>query len=212
MNLLANTRVYLAGAVEHDKSAKSWRELLTEKLEKFHVVVYDPLVKPAWLPADCKADPSIYRPVLAGKADELHTTLTPERVYKANEAIRKLCLAHVASADWIICYMPIKFTAGTFEEIYLAHQLNKPIFFMIPDGIPSTWMLPMFTSPADQKETFFDNWDLMFEHINNIDKDKVELDPYKWVSIEYPRGVEISKQSMERVKKVMAQRGLKLKE
>lgn len=193
MNLLANTRVYLAGAVEHDKGAKSWREQITERLEPFHVQVYDPLVKPLWLPEICKKDPSLYRPALAGNCPEL----SKQDVYDANVDVRKLCLAHVAAADWIICYMPIKYTAGTFEEIYLARQLNKPVFFMIPDGVPSTWLLPLFTTPEGQDLVFFKSWDAMFEHINKLDQGITAMDPYKWVSVMYPRGVEDAKAKLQ---------------
>lgn len=190
-NLLANTRVYLAGAVEHDKGAKSWREQITERLKPWSVQVYDPLVKPLWLPEICKKDPAIYRPALAGNSTEL----TKQQVYDANVDVRKLCLAHVAAADWIICYMPIKYTAGTFEEIYLAQQLNKPVFFMVPDGIPSTWMLPMFTTPDQQDRVFFKDWDSMFGYLENINNGELNIDPYKWVSIMYPRGVEAARRN-----------------
>jgi hypothetical protein len=186
-NLLAGTRAYLAGAVEHDKGAKSWREQITERLKPYAVQVYDPLVKPSWLPEICKKDPSLYRPALMGGHDEI---LSKQDVYDANVDVRKLCLAHVAAADWIICYMPIKYTAGTFEEIYLAQKLNKPVFFMIPDGIPSTWMLPMFCTPETQDRVFFKDWDSMFKYIDQIDSGTVEIDPYQWVSIMYPKGVE----------------------
>lgn len=190
-NLLANTRVYLAGAVEHDKGAKSWREQITERLKPFSVQVYDPLVKPLWLPEICKKDPSLYRPALAGNSE----VLTKQQVYDANVDVRKLCLAHVAAADWIVCYMPIKYTAGTFEEIYLAQQLNKPVFFMIPDGVPSTWMLPMFTTPENQDRVFFKDWDSMFGYLEGINSGEFNIDPYKWVSIMYPRGVEAARRN-----------------
>ena len=185
-NLLANTRVYLAGAVEHDKGAKSWREQVTDRLYPFGVQVYDPLVKPSWLPEICKKNPALYRPALAGDCAEL----TKQDVYDANVDVRKLCLAHVGAADWIICYMPIKYTAGTFEELYLAQRLNKPVFFMIPDGVPSTWMLPMFTTPTEQDKVFFKDWDSMFAHLQKINDGSVAVDPYQWVSVTYPKGVE----------------------
>jgi hypothetical protein len=190
-NLLENTRVYLAGAVEHDKGAKSWREQITERLEPFYVQVYDPLVKPSWLPEICKKDPALYRPALAGNNSEL----SKQDVYDANVDVRKLCLAHVAAADWIICYMPIKYTAGTFEELYLARQLNKPVFFMIPDGVPSTWLLPLFTTPDNQDKVFFNGWDAMFSHLTRLNDGEVALNPYQWVSVMYPKGVEAARRN-----------------
>lgn len=181
MNLLRNTRVYLAGAVEHDLNATSWRDLATARLRRMGVYVYDPLVKPSWLDPICKGDPQAYRKVLNGTSSQL----TKAEVFFANEELRRICLSMVASADWIICYLPIKFTAGTFEEIYLAGNIGKPVLFITPDGIPSTWVPPIFTTSSKMDETFFPTWDAFWEHLSAFDAGKVDYDKFKWLPISY---------------------------
>lgn len=183
--MLSGTRVYLAGPVEWDQNAGSWRSLVTEKLAKYSVQVYDPLVKPKWLPEVCHVNPKLYREALTGKT----INFSKELAYEANIVLRDFCLKCVSSADWIICWMPLKFTSGTFEEIYLAAQLNKPVLFCMPDGLTSTWIPPIFSTPETMDRTFFPNWDTLLNHVEGLDNGTIEMDPLKWLSVCYKRGL-----------------------
>lgn len=185
MNLLAGTRVYLAGPVEHDPGAVSWRQKITERLNEFNVVVYDPLVKPAWLDPICKLNPQLYRQALSGKTNEL----TVAQVHEANVMMRRLCMKFVTSCDWIICYHPKMFTVGTFEEIFKAAELDKPVLFCAPDGILSTWALPVFSTPATQEDVWFENWDKMFEYLMKLAVGEKMMDPVKWMPVTYPPAI-----------------------
>lgn len=183
MNLLANSRVYLCGPVEHDPAAKGWRNIITEKLAKYNVQIYDPLVKPTWLPSICKVDPPLYRKVLSGESNQLKTS----DVYDANAHIRRICLRLVSSADWIICWLPKLFTSGTWEELYLAAHLEKPVLFCIPDGVPATWILPIFANDTTFNDVFFKNWDELLNHVDKLSNGTTIMDPYKWISVCYKR-------------------------
>jgi len=182
MNKLADTSVYLAGPVEHSFStALSWREKITEQLKQYNVMVYNPLIKPVWLPSNCKVDPTIYKDVLAGKSSEM----SKQEVFKATADMRRLCLRMVSSADWIICYLPKIFTCGTFEEIYLAASLEKPVLFCMPDGMVSTWLLPIFANADNMDDVYFYNWESLMSHVDKLDKGLVDIDKYKWFSSNY---------------------------
>lgn len=185
-NLLAGTRVYLAGPVEHDAKATSWRDALTPWLRERGITVYDPLVKPTWLDPICKLDPPLYRKALVGQVDGL----TKAQVFEANTIMRRLCLAYVSSADWIIVYHPKLFTVGTFEEIFLGANIQKPTFFCAPDGIISTWALPVFSTPENHEKVFFPNWDTLQQHVVKLDSGEEKMDPFKWVSVCYPPAVQ----------------------
>lgn len=185
MNLLAGTRVYLAGPVEHDPGAVSWRQQITERLKQFNVVVYDPLVKPTWLDPICKLNPQLYRQALSGKTAELSVA----QVHEANVMMRRLCMKFVTSCDWIICYHPKTFTVGTFEEIFKAAELDKPVLFCAPDGILSTWALPVFSTPTTQSKVWFENWDKMFEHLSRLAVGEEVMDPVKWMPVTYPPAI-----------------------
>jgi nucleoside 2-deoxyribosyltransferase len=177
MNTLKDTRCYLAGPVEHDPSATSWRHEVAEFLSELDVKVYDPLKKPPWLDKTCHADPSIYRKAMLGESTEM----TAEQVIEANHMMRVADLRIVHAVDWLICYLPIKFTAGTFEETYEALRVGKPVFFCCPEGIPSTWLLAAAARGDDYQEYFFPSWEHMKAHIRKIDMGSVPLDPIKWI-------------------------------
>ncbi|MEM3116957.1 MAG: hypothetical protein QW136_00955 [Nitrososphaerales archaeon] len=111
--------------------------------------------------------------------------MTIADVFFANIEMRKLCLNMVASSDWVLCYLPIRFTAGTFEEIYLAANINKPVFFVVPDGMPSTWVLPIFATANDMDNVFFRSWDDFWKFIYRFDAGEIEYDPMKWLPLSY---------------------------
>ena len=183
-NLLQGTRVYLAGVVEADPvGAVSWRQDITERLSKYDTQIYNPLVKPDWLPEYSRVDVQVYKDVLAGRQPKVEMDLPT--VFEANLAVRRICLRMVSSCDWIICHMPKTFTAGTFEELYLAAQLEKPVLFHLPDGVPPTWVLPIFANANTMKETYFKTWDTLFEHIDKLNDGTMPMDPYKWLSVCY---------------------------
>jgi len=176
MNLLKDTRCYLAGPVEHDKKATSWRYDVALFLSGIGVKVYDPLKKPPWLDEICHLEPSIYRKAMGGES-----SITTEQVIEANHMMRVADLRIVHAVDWLICYLPLGFTAGTFEEVYEAIRVGKPVLFCCPDGIPSTWLLAAAATVDTYKECFFDGWDLLKRHVALIDSGGINLDPVKWI-------------------------------
>lgn len=184
-HFLAGTRVYLAGPVEHDPGAVSWRQKITDRLTPFGVTVYDPLVKPTWLDPICKLNPQLYRQALSGKSNEL----TVAQVHEANIMMRRLCMKFVTSCDWIICYHPKTFTVGTFEEIFKAAELDKPVLFCAPDGILSTWALPVFSTPETQDKVWFNSWDSMFEYLTRLHNGDEKADNIKWMPVTYPPAI-----------------------
>ena len=187
MNLLKNTSCYLAGPVEHDKKATSWRQDVASFLSARSVRSYDPLIKPPWLDDICHVDPSLYKKALDGETqvDEINgktIEIKPSDVIEANHMMRVACMRIVHAVDWVICYLPIKFTVGTFEEIFEAIRVGKPVFFCCPNGIPSTWILSAVARNMNERERyFFEDWDSLKEHIVSIDMGLVKLDPVKWM-------------------------------
>lgn len=183
-NLLRDTRVYLAGVVECDPiGAVSWRQQMTDQLAKYDLRVYNPLVKPDWLPEYSRVDVQVYKDVLAGKQPKVDMDLPT--VFEATAAVRRICLRMVSSCDWVICYLPKIFTAGTFEELYLAAQLEKPVLFFVPEGIPPTWVLPIFANPETMKDTYFKSWDTLLDHVEKLNDGVAYMDPFKWLPVSY---------------------------
>jgi len=177
MNTLKDTRCYLAGPVEHDEKATSWRHDVALFLSEIGVKVYDPLKKPQWLDETCHLEPSIYRKTMGGE----FTDITVKQVIEANHMMRVADLRIVHAVDWLICYLPLNFTAGTFEEVYEALRVGKPVFFCCPDGIPSTWLLAAAARDDNYEDCFFSDWQSLHEYLLAIHKGHVKLDPIKWI-------------------------------
>jgi hypothetical protein len=195
MSILHNTTCYLAGPVEHDLMASSWRNELAIKLSAIGIKVYDPLIKPKWFPSSCRINPAVYREVLRdGPAiakticgEDNFTTINVRDVFTANAYMRKVCLRIVSAVDWVICYLPIKPTFGTCEEVYDAIYEGKPVLFCCPDGIPSTWILGAASTADDYSNVFFKDWDSLLKHVLKIDKGLIKLDPVKWIFLTWRR-------------------------
>jgi nucleoside 2-deoxyribosyltransferase len=191
MNLLKDTRCYLAGPVEHDNKATSWRKSVALKLSKLGVKPFDPLIKPPWLKGYCHAHPKEYRRVMDGdESEEGYVRTYPKgkvwlqksNVIAANRDMRKVDMRIVSAVDWIVCYLPVTFTSGTFEEVYEALRQGKPVFFCCPEGIPSTWLLAATgATEHDYHEIFFKDWKSLINHVRKIDKGQIVLDSHKWV-------------------------------
>jgi hypothetical protein len=186
MNLLKNTRCYLAGPVEQvdTDEAISWRQEMASFLSTIGVRAYDPLLKPPWLPSACHADPGVYIPIVEGKQDPIiyeGEEITSRVALEANHQMRVVDLRLVHAVDWIICFLPKKFTSGTFEEVYEGLRVGKPVLFCCPDGIVSTWLLTAVTKKLDYRQYFFSDWALLKKYVLEIDKGQIELDPVRWI-------------------------------
>lgn len=180
MDLLKDSRVYLAGAVDNDENRQTWRDDISIFLKKLGVHVYDPLVKPKWLSKSTKVDPSNYF-----KAFDDGSNI--DEVFKSMDEIRTICLAHVAASDFIICHMPMIFTVGTISELERAVQMNKPVLFHCPEKMPpSTWALQHATSETF-KQHFFKDWNSLKTHLRCVNSGIVKLDPMKWIHIAYTK-------------------------
>lgn len=153
--MISGLRAYLAGPVENSDDAVSWRLDMSNFLRQLGVVVYDPLIKPDWFPENCKIDPKAYKNVINSVEPSASAIID---TFEATSFLRKACLKMVSSCDFVICYMPKMFTAGTFEEIYLAGNLDKPVLFCMPDGIVSTWVLPIFADEYNYNNVYFKSW------------------------------------------------------
>lgn len=191
MNLLKDTTVYLAGPVEFDENHRSWRDEITEFLNKIGVKVYDPLVKPDCLyPPITQENPSGYLDNFrkwynSDKPLELSNSL---KIFNALKYVRKICLRLVRASDWTIFYLPKKFSVGTYEELTEAVRLDKPILVFCEDGqmYTSSWALSMIPNDVGEThEIFNENIEDLKLSISSIDEGRTKIDPLKWIFISY---------------------------
>jgi hypothetical protein len=182
MGMLQNCSIYLSGAIEAHQSPTTWRNQLTPKLKKMGMIVYDPLVKPTWMPqvdgaeqaSWKKRDGTGYGPTLP-RGDEIRVK---------NRVIRQWALALTNSCNMMVVKLEKKvFTAGTFEEIKVACDANKPVFIICdePDW-PSMWLVDQVPMGyRDPYNTFFNNEGDFIEFLRKIDTGEAWVDPIQWI-------------------------------
>lgn len=182
MGLLNNTSVYLSGPVELDNNCISWREEFTKFLNKIGVDVWDPLIKPDWMPIQT-VGPDAQNNIKNMLLDN------DSRKYCYNTIIRNMGLRLAYACDWMICVLKKDiFTAGTFEELSVASKCGKPILLLTPDyKILSMWLIDQIIGDdINYRDQYvFDNKEKLLNHIIKIDDGIIELDPLKWIFLSY---------------------------
>lgn len=177
MGFLQDSRCYLAGPVEHDKTCEGWRITIANQLKEMGVVTYDPLVKPSWFSEVSRMDPSIYLKIINGGSSP---NLGVSDVFNALIEMREACLRIVSVVDWVICYHPKKFTVGTIDEVLETHRFGKPVFYCGPDGVLSTWLMVVASEADTYDRVFFKDWESLLEHVRRIDSGEAAIDPHQW--------------------------------
>ena len=179
MGLLADTRVYLAGPVEHDSKAAAWRDEITPDLEDLNITVWNPLQKPDWIMEEAKVDGPGQ---LKLKEELLHGYPGgAEIAARANHEIRKMGLRLAAASDFIICRLPKTFTAGTFEEIGNAAKEGKPVLFWVDEKYPSMWLYDQFAFGQSAANVFFTSREDLLRYLQRINNGKSSYDPFRWI-------------------------------
>ena len=177
---MKNITAYLAGAVELHNTPENWRQQITPKLQKLHIEVHNPLIKPPWMPQiDGKKQKNM-------KQKLLHENTTPiemRTIRENNHSIRKYCLALVRTSDIIIAKIDKTPTVGTYEELNYAK--DKPIFIISKEPIPSMWLLDQLDiCNHNEIHTYLhQNTETLIQTLQDILQNKIDIDPYKWIFI-----------------------------
>lgn len=194
-NLLYGSKAYLAGPVDQSQDPVSWRtKIRQDLLAPMGVKVYDPLIKPSWMPPQGKLPVSTYKEVVRDIRQALVTN--PDMAYDVWDGMqlaRKMCSRMVSDADFVICYLPKLFTIGTFEELSLATQQNKPILVVTPQELGSTWLPVMVAdNPTTVYDHIFKTWDELYLYLTAVDYGSLTpMDRYKWLFISYFNDVDV---------------------
>lgn len=169
------TTIYLCGPVENDANASDWRDWWTSRFMTIRdefgrnlISVLNPLIKPAGMPKEAYWLQSDYWSCLMKKSDM-------SAAYNGMRACIDMCRSMVAASDIVLCRLPKIFTVGTIEELILAKQLGKKVFFSGPEMIPSFWLLVEFSEHDKIEETFYsDKSESLLDVIVKIVKERNE--------------------------------------
>lgn len=185
MGYLENTKCYLVGPIEHDKSfGMDWREAAVKELNKLHIRVYNPLDRPTWMKHIEQYVPmAMSRDEVLDAIEETKDEEYRSKYILAQQFIRHICLRYVHSCDFVLCYLPNTKTFGTTEELVIAHQARKPIVMICPDRIPSLWAYDLVKDQVVVKCLT-----QALEYLEDINNGEAELDLLKWIFMKnYPK-------------------------
>jgi hypothetical protein len=178
---------YLMGPVEFDENRKDWRESITKKLEIMNITSFNPMIKSEWLDEDAKLNPGEYGEKLNKFVFNRESeTIKPEitRCFKGLEKVRNYCLQMVYSSDFGICRLPDIKTAGTYEELSVFNNINKPVFFIAPDKKVPSWVYAMFTDVwyyAKTEDEVINKIKYIIDNPNLLKKEE----KLKWLKLTY---------------------------
>jgi hypothetical protein len=165
---MVTTTVYLCGPIEHDAKPGDWRDWWTYKLSTIRdisnrnlISILNPLIKPHGMPKEAYLPQDEYWKMLNERKNV-------KDAFVGMNACIEMCRTMVTISDVILCRLPKIFTVGTIEELLLAKQLSKDVFFDCPDGIPSFWLLAEFAKHDTIDETFFLNPEKLLEAITGL--------------------------------------------
>ncbi|KKN46365.1 hypothetical protein LCGC14_0673930 [marine sediment metagenome] len=170
MGELNGTRTYLCGAMSYIdiKSTETWRNYLTPMLKSLGVRVFDPYDKPTDIAIE---DPEAQRELISQGC-----------LYTAKEGldiIRAVDIRLVTISDFLIVNVDTDvYTVGTWEEVTLANQQNKPIITRIAQGRCHTppWILAMLPPSM-----IFSTWDQVEKYLRCIDSGKLTDNDNRWM-------------------------------
>lgn len=128
MNRLANTRVYLAGAMDRvSDRGNGWRDNITPFLESLGIVVFNPIKKPT---AIGQEDEATHKLKVSLKFAKKYTELS-----ELMKVIRSVDLRLVDISDFLIVNLDLDVhPCGTYEEIFWANRQKKPIIVHMVQG------------------------------------------------------------------------------
>jgi len=178
MNRLKGMRVYTAGSMDRaPDGGVGWRTWITPKLQKFGCAIINPCQKPIDIASE-DIENRQYREQLLkdGKYDELSEQM---------KILRIVDLRCVDISDFVIVHFDTKqYMCGTLEEIVTANREKKPILIYSPHGINEIyhWMFGMLPH-----KLFFDDWDKLFQYLEDIDSGKNNEHLKRWVWFDYSK-------------------------
>lgn len=188
MELLSGSKIYLCGQVENSTDAVSWREHVTKYLHNLNkdIIVWDPLVKPQWMPENTKNDS-------VAVSDRKHlldkTTNKSLQCIEANYYLRKICKQLANKCDIMIANITSTFTWGSIDELEIGIDRNIPIFLAMPDGIISAYGIAGIANyhlliDYYIHETIDEVLD-MVKKVNNGEILLAKMDPEKWLYLSW---------------------------
>ena len=170
MNILKNTKVYLAGNMEHTDGSVEWRDYVSKKLSQMEIKTLSPLDT-----------------VFVNQNNESEEDRLKLKVARSNEdfdyvstymkAVIQKDLRLIDLSDFVIINLEIsKPTFGTIHELVIATQQKKPVFLSVGDKK----MCPLWLLGLLKHNYIYNNLDEILSMISKIDSGEKVIDIKLW--------------------------------
>ncbi len=170
---LTGLSVYEAGAIDLCPTlGKEWRARYQKRLKKeFGLVVYNPMSKPKGLINE-DAQRIAYLKKL--KEKELYDEYAREM-----SLVREIDIRMVNRSDFLIFYLDLDIhTCGSYEEVKITADANKPIMVVCKQGKKN---VPGWLYAELDHNTFFNNEEELFGHLKLIHEGKYHAYTKGWL-------------------------------
>jgi hypothetical protein len=179
MGRLKGTRIYLAGPIDRvSDNGVGWRNSITPFLHDLGVQVFDPCNKPISIGLE-NAENRKYRQILKeeGKFEELA---------KEIKLLRIIDLRMSDLSDFLIVYINTDIhLCGTYEELFWANRLKRPILVFCEQGIRG---IPDWLFGVLPWKMFFNNLEEIKDYLQKLDNINIPVEHYKrWTFFDYDK-------------------------
>jgi hypothetical protein len=169
-NILNKTRTYLIGQMQY-LDGSSWRNIVQNELNKLGIVTFNPY-----------NHPFINSSVEDNDARTVLENLIKEKKYSnVSNIMRKIRvedLRCVDICDFCFVYIDPKYpTVGSWEEIFWANRMKKPIFFCVEGGIDK---LPLWMYGVIPHKYVYENIYDAIDTLKKINSGEKEIDSDRW--------------------------------
>jgi nucleoside 2-deoxyribosyltransferase len=171
MGRLAGMKLYCAGPMQYTSDEHSWRDLVTDRLEKYGVEVLNPAARSRFAVESKDIRERMNKEIEAGNYDA---------VRQEGKLIRNADLRWVDLSDFIVVYLDLQIpTVGTWEELFLANRSKKPVLVVLKQTKSKTPLWLMWTLPHQH---IFSSFDELFDYLEYIDSsDEIQNVGFRWV-------------------------------
>lgn len=179
MNRLRGMRCYLIGAMDRvPDGGAPWRDNISCFLRGMDIIVLNPCDKPITIGYE--------KPEDRDRINDLKRNGRYDEVAEEIRLLRVVDLRMVDMSDFIICNLDISVHAtGTYEEMFWANRLKRPILIHCEQGKSN---VPNWLFGVLPHEFFFSNWSELQEYILNVNSSVETPKHYKrWMFFDYNR-------------------------
>lgn len=169
--ILNKTSCYTIGHMQY-ADGRDWRKLVSERLSKIGITVFDPYHKP-FVNNHVDEGPETRKHLETlmqqGEYDKVQEIMWPIRSFDLRLCdLSTFVIAHIIPevASW-----------GTAEELVTSVRMKKPIFLSIQGGKKKT---PLWIMAQIPHKYIYDSIEDVLDMIEKIDSGEVEIDSERW--------------------------------